>query len=140
MPEAPDVFGLPAQTELIERLFESQYHLLNGPERRLDRIQIEHQIVRIVQVLDPGHPGILLDIAAVRDVEQLLAVGADEIADIPGDIFRIDLLGANPLRRVIGCVFLIKGWAINPTGKPLEDEPASEKAAADQGSSRPKST
>ena len=73
-------------------------------------------------MLDPGHPGILLDIAAVRDVEQLLTVGADEVADIPVDIFRIDLLRANPLRRVIGCVFLIKGRAINPIGKPLEDE------------------
>ena len=75
----------------------------------------------------------MLDIAAVCDVKQLVAIGADEVADVPIDILRIDLLGANPVWRVIGCVFLIEGRTIDSVGKPFEDQRPVEQMGNDVG-------
>ena len=76
-------------------------------------------------MLNPGHPWILLNVAHVRDVEQLIPCRADEVSDMPVDVFRVDLLGPNPVGRVIGRIFLIERLAVDAVGKPLEYERAS---------------
>jgi len=73
-------------------------------------------------VLNARHPRVLLNVAAVGNVEKLVAVGADEITDVSFDVPRPDLLGANPAGRVVRSVLLIERGAIDPVRKAFEDQ------------------
>ena len=85
-------FRISPQAELIEDAFQDDRNLLHRCKWRFDRIQIEHQVIRIIQMLNARHPRILLNVAGVRDVEQLIAIGTDEIPDVAFDVLRPDSL------------------------------------------------
>src|SRR5262245_26566501 len=76
----------------------------------------------MIEVLHTRHPGILLNISRIGDVQKLLAVCADKVADMTVDVFGPDLLGPDPVRSVIGSILLIKRRAVNAVGKSLEDQ------------------
>src|SRR5262245_7294643 len=73
-------------------------------------------------MLDSRHPRVVLNVSHIRDVEQLIAVGADEIANVAFDIVRPYFLRPDPLRRVIGRVFLVKRVAVNSVRETLKDQ------------------
>ena len=76
----------------------------------------------MIQMLNARHPRVLLDIAGIRDVEKLLAIGADEIPDIAFDVLPTRFLCAYPVGRVVRRILLIKRLAVNPVWKTLEDQ------------------
>src|SRR5438132_588697 len=90
-----------AEAQFLEHAFEHDGDLLHGGVRRLDRIEIEHQKIRRIEMLDPRHPWVLLNVSGVGDVEQLIPVGPDEVTNGPLDVRRPDLLRAYPGWRVV---------------------------------------
>ncbi len=115
-------FGITPQAEFIEDLLQDDGNTLYARKWRLHGIQVKHKVVRIIQVLDAGHPRILLDIAGVGDVQKLLAAGADEVSNGPLDVLGPDLFSTNPFRRVARSIFLVERLAVDAIRKPLENE------------------
>ncbi len=117
MPVAPRGLRITPQTKLIEHAFQDDGNFLNRCIRSLDRIEVEDQVIRIVQMLNARHPRILLDVAGVCDVQKLITIRTDEIPDVALHVLRPELLSTYPAGRVVRRVLLIKRVAVNPVWK-----------------------
>src|SRR5262249_38132572 len=82
----------------------------------------EDEIVRVLEILNPRHPRVMLNVARIGDVQQLLTVGADEIANVAFNILRPDLSSSYPFRSVVRDILLIKRLAMNAVRKTLKDQ------------------
>src|SRR5262249_39252795 len=79
-------FRICPKPELTEYLVQNDRNLLYVIERSFNRVEIEDEIVGIIQVLNARHPRVVLNVPHIRDVQELLAIGADEISNVPLNI------------------------------------------------------
>src|SRR5436305_1987062 len=73
-------------------------------------------------MLHSRHPGVLLDISGIRNVQELISLGTDEVSNGALHVLRPDLLGAYPLRRVIRSILLIERRTMDAVRKTLENQ------------------
>src|SRR5262245_43246012 len=115
-------FRVTAQPKFVQNTLKDDCNLLHCRVRRFDRIKIEHEIVRIIEVLNTRQPRDVLNSSHISEIKQLLAIRSDEISNVAGHILGPDLLRTNPAGCVIRCVFLIERLAMNAVGKSFEYE------------------
>src|SRR6187431_2075472 len=120
--------------KFVQDGFQCQRHLLHHRVRSFHRIEIEYYKVRPLYELDTRTPRILGNGAHVGDVEQLIPVRPDEIADVALHVRRPDFLGADPVRRVVMRILLIEMLAVNSIRITIKYEGTIEKMRHQHGS------
>ena len=120
MPVAPDVLqnagrAISSRTALAARTASTTL----GNDG-FERIEIEDDVVRRIQVGDRRAPDVDLDAAQVRLVEQGVPVLADEIADLLVLALGRDLHGFHPGRRRLAQVLLEEALARDAVGMPVQ--------------------
>src|SRR4030095_5381965 len=113
--------------KLVENALQHQGDFLNHGIWSIDGIKIEDRKIGPLDKLHPGTPGVLRDRSHVGDVEQLVSVCANEIADVPLHVGRPDLLSADPIGSVVVRILLIEMLPVDSIRIAVKHERAVQK-------------
>ena len=112
------------QPQLVEQHLDVPSHREHVLVRvRLERVEVEEQVVRMRDVAAACVQRVELDAAQVGDVEQSGGVVDREVVDLALlRIVALDHASSEPVRRVRGRRLLVEGLAVDAVGHPLHRE------------------